>query len=283
MDSDKTYHHHHKPSPLADDSTVLSSSSSTSLGSNHEARAARTVDAQFQNKALSRSVVAESLDYFLPKPNPTFLRSVSDSGKLSQSHPQLQSAATKPDFNPEKERRRKKFYGGEVVKLIYDTGKAKSSKKADAVKGGQDQKDVDDVKKRLAKLEIVEAEKINGVRDMKRMSAGRRSFSGMETSLSSFFSSNGARIVAVDMPPFMQIHAIDCARKAYDSLEKFTSKSLALSLKKEFDGAYGPAWHCIVGTSFGSFVTHSVGGFLYFSLDHKMYILLFKTTVQRAD
>lgn len=52
---------------------------------------------------------------------------------------------------------------------------------------------------------------------------------------------------------------------------------------QEFDGVYGPAWHCIVGTSFGSFVTHSVGGFLYFSMDHKLYILLFKTTVQKAE
>jgi hypothetical protein len=52
---------------------------------------------------------------------------------------------------------------------------------------------------------------------------------------------------------------------------------------QEFDKTYGPAWHCIVGSSFGSFVTHSVGGFLYFSMDQKVYILLFKTTVQRAD
>ncbi|KAE8670782.1 Dynein light chain LC6, flagellar outer arm [Hibiscus syriacus] len=87
----------------------------------------------------------------------------------------------------------------------------------------------------------------------------------------------------LDMPPFMQIHAVDCARKTHDSLEKFTSKALALTLKKEFDGVYGPAWHCIVGTSFGSFVTHSVGGFLYFSMDQKLYVLLFKTSVQRAD
>lgn len=52
---------------------------------------------------------------------------------------------------------------------------------------------------------------------------------------------------------------------------------------QEFDGVYGPAWHCIVGKSFGSFVTHSVGGFMYFSMAHKLYILLFKTTVQRAN
>ncbi|KAJ6374185.1 hypothetical protein OIU78_029816 [Salix suchowensis] len=49
------------------------------------------------------------------------------------------------------------------------------------------------------------------------------------------------------------IHAIRCARNAYDSLEKFTSRTLASTLKKEFDQIYGPAWHCIVGTSFGIF------------------------------
>ncbi|KAL0318346.1 UNVERIFIED_CONTAM: Dynein light chain, cytoplasmic [Sesamum angustifolium] len=110
----------------------------------------------------------------------------------------------------------------------------------------------------------------------------RRSFCSSQVELADFFSCTGVKVVAVDMPPFMQIHAVDCARKAHDSLEKFTSKTLAFTLKKEFDGVYGPAWHCIVGTSFGSFVTHSVGGFMYFSMDHKLYILLFKTTVQRA-
>lgn len=111
----------------------------------------------------------------------------------------------------------------------------------------------------------------------------RRSFCGSHVELADVFASNGVKVVSVDMPPLMQIHAVECARKTHDSMEKFTSKTLALTLKKEFDGVYGPAWHCIVGTSFGSFVTHSVGGFLYFSMDQKLYILLFKTTVQRAD
>ncbi|KAF7079249.1 hypothetical protein CFC21_083507, partial [Triticum aestivum] len=47
----------------------------------------------------------------------------------------------------------------------------------------------------------------------------------------------------------------------------------------EFDTSYGPAWHCIVGTSFGSYVTHTLGGFLYFSVD-KVHILLFRTAVE---
>ncbi|KAM0003890.1 putative dynein ATPase [Helianthus debilis subsp. tardiflorus] len=48
----------------------------------------------------------------------------------------------------------------------------------------------------------------------------------------------------------------------------------------DFDKVYGPAWHCIVGSSFGSFVTHATGCFLYFSME-KLYILVFKTKVQK--
>lgn len=84
------------------------------------------------------------------------------------------------------------------------------------------------------------------------------------------------KVLVTDMPGFMQLHASQCARKTYDSLEKFSAKHLAFNLKKEFDKVYGPAWHCIVGSSFGSFVTHATGCFLYFSME-KLCILLFRT------
>lgn len=88
------------------------------------------------------------------------------------------------------------------------------------------------------------------------------------------------RVRASDMPFPLQNRAFSCARELLDSMPgKLDSKRLALALKKEFDSSYGPAWHCIVGTSFGSYVTHSLGGFLYFSID-KVYILLFKTAVE---
>ncbi|XP_062220986.1 uncharacterized protein LOC133920381 [Phragmites australis] len=91
------------------------------------------------------------------------------------------------------------------------------------------------------------------------------------------------RVVAVDMPPALQRRAFRCARDELAAMPHFPRrlepKRLALALKKEFDTAYGPAWHCIVGTSFGSYVTHARGGFLYFSVD-KVYILLFRTAVE---
>ncbi|KAF0928983.1 hypothetical protein E2562_011071 [Oryza meyeriana var. granulata] len=87
------------------------------------------------------------------------------------------------------------------------------------------------------------------------------------------------RMRAADMPLAMQRRAVRLAYDAIAAMPRLDSKRLALALKKEFDTSYGPAWHCIVGTGFGSYVTHSVGGFLYFSVD-KVYILLFRTAVE---
>ncbi|KAL2342455.1 hypothetical protein Fmac_003740 [Flemingia macrophylla] len=117
---------------------------------------------------------------------------------------------------------------------------------------------------------------------------------------------NNVRVRACDMPIPLQNRAFRCARDLLESMppKKLDSKRLALTLKKyeisladleafeivengqiwqtEFDSSYGPAWHCIVGTSFGSYVTHSLGGFVYFSID-KVYVLLFKTAVEPLD
>ncbi|KAI0507700.1 hypothetical protein KFK09_013828 [Dendrobium nobile] len=90
------------------------------------------------------------------------------------------------------------------------------------------------------------------------------------------------RVRAADMPRELQRRAFHCARETLSGMPKLDSKRLALVLKKEFDSSYGPAWHCIVGTSFGSYVTHSLGGFLYFSIE-KVYILLFRTAVEPLD
>ncbi|KAJ8616386.1 hypothetical protein MRB53_035758 [Persea americana] len=90
------------------------------------------------------------------------------------------------------------------------------------------------------------------------------------------------RLKAADMPAGMQERAFRYARLLLDAAATDTRPNpthIALALKKEFDSSYGPAWHCVVGKSFGSFLTHSPGGFLYFSVD-KLSFLLFKTVVQ---
>ncbi|KAH7544149.1 hypothetical protein JRO89_XS15G0117100 [Xanthoceras sorbifolium] len=91
------------------------------------------------------------------------------------------------------------------------------------------------------------------------------------------------RLRSSDMPVHMQQRALRLTGSLLDSAAPKTSRPnpshLARALKKEFDLLYGPAWHCVVGTGFGSFVTHSPGGFIYFSLD-SLSVLLFKTEVQ---
>ncbi|KAF7141221.1 hypothetical protein RHSIM_Rhsim06G0197500 [Rhododendron simsii] len=91
------------------------------------------------------------------------------------------------------------------------------------------------------------------------------------------------RLRSADMPVDMQERALRFTRSLLDSAPAGNHRPnpsiLARSLKKEFDRWYGPAWHCVVGKSFGSFVTHSPGGFVYFSLD-SLSFLLFKTEVQ---
>lgn len=48
-----------------------------------------------------------------------------------------------------------------------------------------------------------------------------------------------------------------------------------LYLMQEFDRTYGGGWQCIVGTDFGSFVTHCHGCFIHFRIG-SLAILLFK-------
>ncbi|CAL0307129.1 unnamed protein product [Lupinus luteus] len=112
-----------------------------------------------------------------------------------------------------------------------------------------------------------------------RFVEARKSVSQIET-LSYELKHLQVKVLVSDMPNFMQVHAFRCAKRTYDSLEKLSAKHIAHNIKKEFDKAYGPVWHCIVGSNFGSFVTHSTGCFLYFSIEN-LYILLFKTKVKK--
>ncbi|KAK6926409.1 Dynein light chain, type 1/2 [Dillenia turbinata] len=103
----------------------------------------------------------------------------------------------------------------------------------------------------------------------------------MEVKLAAIAVDLNVRLRSADMPVVMQERALRYARALLDADPKTRPNPthIALALKKEFDGAFGLAWHCIVGKSFGSFVTHSSGGFLYFSMD-KLSFLLFKTEVR---
>ncbi|XP_057976082.1 uncharacterized protein LOC131163499 isoform X2 [Malania oleifera] len=97
-----------------------------------------------------------------------------------------------------------------------------------------------------------------------------------------------ARLLSADMPPTMQERALRFTTSLFDrqaataNPNRPNSTLIARALKKEFDSVYGPAWHCVVGKSFGSFVTHSPSGFIYFSLD-SFSLLLFQTAVRLVN
>ncbi|BBM98024.1 dynein light chain LC8-type [Marchantia polymorpha subsp. ruderalis] len=78
-----------------------------------------------------------------------------------------------------------------------------------------------------------------------------------------------------DMPAKMQAHAMRCASEALDSFDVTDCKDIACYIKKDFDKSYGPGWQCVVGTSFGSYVTHSCGNFIHFCLG-RMAVMLFR-------
>ncbi|KAK6230462.1 hypothetical protein QUC31_001980 [Theobroma cacao] len=84
-----------------------------------------------------------------------------------------------------------------------------------------------------------------------------------------------AVIGETDMLQTMQQDALDLAAKALDFFDVTDATEIARFIKKEFDRSYGPGWQCIVGTDFGSFVTHCSGCFIYFSIG-SLAILLFR-------
>ncbi|KDP38950.1 hypothetical protein JCGZ_00707 [Jatropha curcas] len=84
-----------------------------------------------------------------------------------------------------------------------------------------------------------------------------------------------AVIGETDMLKTMQQDALDLAAKALDFFDVTEATEIACFIKKEFDRTYGPGWQCIVGTDFGSFVTHRSGNFIHFQIG-SLAILLFR-------
>ncbi|MQJ84103.1 hypothetical protein EI014_25425 [Escherichia coli] len=84
-----------------------------------------------------------------------------------------------------------------------------------------------------------------------------------------------AVIGETDMLQTMQQDALDLASKALDFFDVTEAIEIARFIKKEFDRMHGLGWQCIVGTDFGSFVTHCCGCFIYFCIG-SLAILLFR-------
>ncbi|TPP57514.1 Dynein light chain DLC [Fasciola gigantica] len=82
-----------------------------------------------------------------------------------------------------------------------------------------------------------------------------------------------AKEVKTEMNEAMLEHAVETTRKAFD---KYTQDSeVAQFIKKEFDSQYNPTWHCVVGKTYGSYISYELGNFLDFVYGEKA-ILLYK-------
>ncbi|KAJ1997911.1 hypothetical protein H4R26_005653, partial [Coemansia thaxteri] len=78
-------------------------------------------------------------------------------------------------------------------------------------------------------------------------------------------------IKSIDMPDTMRDAVTAIAVKAFE--DNKVEKDIASAVKRECDKQFGPTWHVIVGRNFGSFVTHEVGHFIYFYVDHMAVLL----------
>ncbi|KAI5959991.1 hypothetical protein KGF57_001991 [Candida theae] len=83
-----------------------------------------------------------------------------------------------------------------------------------------------------------------------------------------------AILKAADLAEDIQLKIFDLANAAIQNYK--IEKDIAAFLKKELDQVYGPTWHVIVGKSFGSYVTHEQGYFIYFYIG-ELAFLVFKS------
>ncbi|CAH8449307.1 unnamed protein product [Heterobilharzia americana] len=83
-----------------------------------------------------------------------------------------------------------------------------------------------------------------------------------------------AMIKDADMNRAMQEDAVYIAANAID--EHDSEQEIARYIKTEFDHKHQPYWHCIVGGTFSSFVSHEANKFIYFFLGNRS-ILLYKS------
>ena len=86
-------------------------------------------------------------------------------------------------------------------------------------------------------------------------------------------------IKSVDMKDEVKLFA---EKVTTDALGMFAiEQEIAGHIKREFDQAYGPSWHCTVGRRFGTYVTHETKNYIFMSVGN-LYILLYKCGKQDA-
>ncbi|OXB64628.1 hypothetical protein ASZ78_008704 [Callipepla squamata] len=77
-----------------------------------------------------------------------------------------------------------------------------------------------------------------------------------------------------DMAEEMQQLAVQCATVAVGKYS--VEREIAAFIKREFERRYSPTWQCVVGRTFGSYVSHETERFIFFAV-RDLHVLLFKT------
>jgi hypothetical protein len=88
-----------------------------------------------------------------------------------------------------------------------------------------------------------------------------------------------AQIFAEDMTDEWSKDAVKAARDAF-ALTIATGDvhaTIADFIRKKFDRDHDRGWNCVVGRSFGAFVTHEIKTYIYFTVQPGIYILLWRS------
>jgi hypothetical protein len=86
-------------------------------------------------------------------------------------------------------------------------------------------------------------------------------------------------IFAEDMSEEWSKDAIKAAREAFalTIASGDVHSTIADFIRKKFDRDHDKGWNCIVGRSFGAYVTHEIKTYIYFSVQPGTYVLLWRS------
>lgn len=88
-----------------------------------------------------------------------------------------------------------------------------------------------------------------------------------------------AQVFAEDMTEEWNRDAIKAARDAFalTIASGDVHATIADFIRKKFDRDHERGWNCVVGRSFGAFVTHEIKTYMYFTVQPGTYILLWRS------
>mmetsp|Transcript_34254 Transcript_34254/g.108017 ORF Transcript_34254/g.108017 Transcript_34254/m.108017 type:complete len:94 (+) Transcript_34254:172-453(+) len=85
-------------------------------------------------------------------------------------------------------------------------------------------------------------------------------------------------IFAEDMTDEMCTEALAISTQAFSEqmVKGNVFGTAATIIRQNFDKKYGRGWNCVVGGSFGAYVTHEIKTYMYFTVVPGVYILLWR-------